>query len=67
MQKTFAVEFPDYASLSNPLPLTAKDIQPLLSADEAMVLYSVVDKQSYVVAITREGVDWKAIPLARKR
>lgn len=63
LQKTLAVEFPDYASLSNPLPLTVKDIQPLLSADEAMVLYSVVDKQSYVIAITREGVDWKAIPL----
>ncbi|MBR0955124.1 CHAT domain-containing protein [Bradyrhizobium canariense] len=63
LQKTLAVEFPDYASLSNPLPLTVKDIQLLLSADEAMVLYSVVDKQSYVIAITREGVDWKAIPL----
>ena len=67
LQKTLAVEFPDYASLSNPLPLTAKDIQLLLSADEAMVHYSVVDKQSYVVAITREGVDWRAIPLARMR
>lgn len=63
LQKALAVEFPDYASLSNPLPLTLKDIQPLLSADEAMVLYSVVDRQSYVVAITREGVDWKEIPL----
>ncbi|MGY4432981.1 CHAT domain-containing protein [Bradyrhizobium sp. F1.13.1] len=63
LQKRLAVEFPDYASLSNPQPLTAKDIQLLLSADEAMVLYSVVDKQSYVIAITREGVDWMAIPL----
>ncbi|MGY3032949.1 CHAT domain-containing protein/Tfp pilus assembly protein PilF [Bradyrhizobium sp. USDA 4354] len=63
LQKTLAVEFPDYSSLSNPLPLTVKDIQPLLAADEAMVIYSVVDKQSYVVAITREGVDWKEIPL----
>jgi CHAT domain-containing protein len=63
LQSTLAVEFPDYASLSNPLPLMAKEIQLLLSADEAMVLYSVVDKQSYVIAITREGVDWKAIPL----
>ena len=43
--------------------MTVKDIQLLLSADEAMVLYSVVDKQSYVIAITREGVDWKEIPL----
>ncbi|WP_027574280.1 CHAT domain-containing tetratricopeptide repeat protein [Bradyrhizobium sp. WSM1743] len=63
LQKTLAVEFPDYSSLSNPLPLTVKDIQPLLSADEAMVIYSVVDKQSYVIAITREGVDWKEISL----
>lgn len=63
LQKTLAVEFPDYASLSNPLPLTAKEIQPLLSADEAMVIYSVVDSQSYVVAITREGVDWKEVSL----
>ena len=63
LQKTLAVEFPDYASLSNPLPLAVKDIQALLSADEAMVVYSVVDKQSYVIAITREGVDWREIAL----
>lgn len=63
LQKALTLEFPDYASLSNPLPLAVKDIQPLLSADEAMVIYSVVDKQSYVIAITREGADWKEIPL----
>ncbi|MVT51183.1 tetratricopeptide repeat protein [Bradyrhizobium yuanmingense] len=63
LQKTLAVEFPDYSSLSNPLPLTVKDIQPLLASDEAMVVYSVVDRRSYVVAITRESVDWKEIPL----
>jgi CHAT domain-containing protein/Tfp pilus assembly protein PilF len=61
LQKTLTLEFPDYASLSNPLPLAVKDIQPLLSADEAMVIYSVGDKQSYVVAITRDGADWKEI------
>jgi CHAT domain-containing protein/Tfp pilus assembly protein PilF len=63
LQKTLAIEFPDYASLSNPLPLAVKDIQPLLSADEAMVLYAVVDQRSYVIAITREGVDLKEISL----
>ncbi|RXH21359.1 hypothetical protein XH99_23555 [Bradyrhizobium nanningense] len=71
MQKTLTLEFPDYAALSNPLPLAVKDIQPLLSADEAMVIYSVGDKQSYVVAITRDGADWREISfgadaLARK-
>ncbi|WP_257196812.1 MULTISPECIES: CHAT domain-containing tetratricopeptide repeat protein [unclassified Bradyrhizobium] len=63
LQKTLTLEFPDYASLSNPLPLAVKDIQPLLSADEAMVIYAVVDRQSHVIAITREGADWKEIPL----
>ncbi|WFU41619.1 CHAT domain-containing protein [Bradyrhizobium sp. CB82] len=63
LQKTLALEFPGYASLSNPLPLAAKEVQALLSADEAMIVYAVVDKESYVIAITREGVDWKRIPL----
>jgi CHAT domain-containing protein len=63
LQKRLAVEFPDYALLSNPLPLAVKDIQPLLSADETMTIYSVVDKRSYVIAITRESADWKEIPL----
>lgn len=63
LQKTLAIEFPDYSSLSNPLPLMVKDVQPLLSADEAMVVHSVVDNRSYVIAITRESADWKEIPL----
>jgi len=63
LQKTFAAEFPNYAVLSNPLPMTAKEIQALLSGDEAMVLFSVNDKEAYVFAITRESVDWKPIPL----
>jgi tetratricopeptide (TPR) repeat protein len=63
LQKTFASEFPDYAALSNPLPLKAAEIQALLSGDEAMVVFSVVDKESYVFALTRERFDWKPLPL----
>ena len=63
LQKTLAAEFPDYAALSNPLPMTAKEIQALLSGDEAMVLFAVADKESYVFALTREGFDWKPLPL----
>ena len=62
MQKTLSAEFPDYAALSNPLPLTVKEIQPLLSGDEAMVLFAVTEVESYVIAITRESFDWKPIP-----
>jgi CHAT domain-containing protein/Tfp pilus assembly protein PilF len=63
LQKTFAIEFPDYAALSNPLPMTAKQIQALLSGDEAMVLFAVADRESYVFALTRDSFDWKPIPL----
>src|ERR1700682_3953746 len=63
LQKTFATEFPDYAALSNPPPMTAKEIQALLSGNEAMVLFSVAEKESYVFAITQDGFDWKPIPL----
>ena len=63
LQKTFAAEFPGYAALSNPLPMTAKEIQSLLSGDEAMVLFAVADKESYVIALTRDGFDWKPLPL----
>jgi hypothetical protein len=63
LQKTFAAEFPDYAALANPLPLKAKQMQALLSDQEALVLFAVADKESYVFAITRDRVDWRAIPL----
>lgn len=64
LQKTLSTEFPEYAALSNPLPLTVKEIQSLLSGDEAMLLLTTTIKESYVIAITRERFDWKPIPRA---
>src|SRR6202012_2392191 len=55
LQKTFAAEFPDYSALSNPLPLKTKEIQSLLAADEAMVLFALADKDSYAIALTRDS------------
>jgi tetratricopeptide (TPR) repeat protein len=40
LQAVFAAEFPDYAALSNPQPLTVKEIQGLLSDGEALLLYT---------------------------
>jgi CHAT domain-containing protein/Tfp pilus assembly protein PilF len=65
LKKVFASEFPDYAALSNPLPLTTKEVQSLLSGDEALVIFSTGDKESYVFALTRGGFDSKTIPLGR--
>jgi CHAT domain-containing protein/tetratricopeptide (TPR) repeat protein len=63
LQKAFASEFPDYAALSNPLPTTARQVQQLLSDDEALFLFALAEKESYVFALTRQGFDWKRIPL----
>jgi hypothetical protein len=41
LQAVFRREFPDYAALSNPRPLTLKDIQPLLADDEALVIVHI--------------------------
>jgi len=62
LQRTFAVEFPNYAALSNPLPLKAREMQALLSDQEALVLFAVAEKESYVFAMTRDRVDWRQIP-----
>jgi len=63
LQKALSAEFPEYSALSNPLPLTSREVQSLLSADEAMVLFAVAEKESYVVALTRDAYEWKPIPL----
>ena len=63
LQKTLSTEFPAYAALSNPLPLKAKEIQALLSGDEALVLFALADKESFVLALTRDTLDWQRIPL----
>ncbi|HXW24195.1 MAG TPA: CHAT domain-containing tetratricopeptide repeat protein, partial [Xanthobacteraceae bacterium] len=60
-----AAEFPGFATLSHPRPVTSREIQALLSADEAVVLFLVAQKESYVLALTREAVAWRTIALAR--
>jgi CHAT domain-containing protein/tetratricopeptide (TPR) repeat protein len=63
LQQVFAAEFPDYAALSNPQPLTVTAIQALLSDGEALLFYATGDKESYVFAVTRTSAAWKSIPL----
>ena len=63
VQQTLAREFPDYAALSNPLPMTAKEIQAALADDEALVLLFPTERASYVFALTRAGFEWKEVRL----
>jgi CHAT domain-containing protein/tetratricopeptide (TPR) repeat protein len=64
LQIVFAREFPDYAALSNPQPLTVKDIQVLLADDEALIVIYLDDKKSHVWAITRGTADWKELAVS---
>ena len=47
----------------NVKPLAAEEVQSLLGANEALVFFLAGAKESYVFALTREGVDWRTISL----
>lgn len=56
-------EFPNYAALTSPKPLSVKDAQGLLGADEALIVWIAGEKQTELFAIAREGVEWHTLPL----
>jgi CHAT domain-containing protein/Tfp pilus assembly protein PilF len=60
LQQVFVRDFPNYAALSKPEPLTAKEIQSLLDNDEALVVIDL-DQFSFVWVVTKDRVEWKAI------
>ena len=59
------IDFPDYAELANPQPLGLAETRKLLSRDEALVAYLVDKDKSYVWAVTRESVAWRALDLKK--
>lgn len=62
LRAMLAREFPDFAALSNPLPLRLADIRPLLAEDEALVAFAIMEQGAFVLAITRDRFDWRQIP-----
>ena len=50
-----AREFPAYAELSSPAPLSVAQAQALLKPDEALVSFISMSDKSYVFAVTREA------------
>jgi hypothetical protein len=67
LQRILAAEFPDYAALSNPLPMTAKEIQSLLSGDEAMVLFAVSGRKATSLRSRARTSTGSRSRVARKR
>jgi CHAT domain-containing protein/tetratricopeptide (TPR) repeat protein len=56
-------EFPDYAELTSPKPLTREQTGNLLGPDEALVFFLAGAKETHAFAVTREAFWWKTIPL----
>jgi CHAT domain-containing protein len=55
--------FPTYAELSKPAPLSVVETQALLRPDEALVAYLVEGGESFVFAVSRDTAGWARIPL----
>lgn len=54
-------EFPDYAALANPRPLSIEAIQKLLGPDEALAFFLTGETRSYVFAVNKERFSWAPI------
>jgi CHAT domain-containing protein/tetratricopeptide (TPR) repeat protein len=61
----FAKEFPDYAALSSPKPVSVADVQARLRADEALLLFLDTDdrfkplpEETFVWVVTKTEVRW---------
>ncbi len=52
---------PQFAELANPKPLTGKNTQGLLGADETLISYVVLDDETYVWAVDQDNVVWKRV------
>src|SRR5208337_454659 len=59
-------QFPEYATLENPKPLKAAEIQELLGDEEALLFFLTADTDSYVFALTRDRFEWETVALGRE-
>jgi CHAT domain-containing protein len=60
-------EFPAYAALMKPKPLSVVEVQKLLDPTEALVFWLPAEKESYVFALTQNGFEWHTIPVSAQQ
>ncbi len=63
LRKALATDYPDYAALSDPPTVTAKEIEALLKDDEALVLLFPGKKVSHVFVAVRGAFELNEIPV----
>ncbi len=65
-------KFPEYVSFANPKPLAIAEVQALLNADEALLLFldvkqlSRLEEQTLVWVISKTTVSWQRSPLGTR-
>jgi CHAT domain-containing protein len=64
IDKDLAANFPDYAALANPAPLSVEEVQAQLAADEALVLFldtperKPTPEETFIWVVTRTDMRW---------
>ncbi len=66
IDKRLATEFPDYAALTSPAPISVEEVQAQLGADEALVLFldtndnfaPVAPEKTFIWVVTKTEVRW---------
>ena len=56
-------QFPEYAALISPKPISVADVQALLGPAEALVFWLPGEKETTVFAMTKDRFKWQSIPL----
>src|SRR5262249_35601654 len=57
LDELLAREFPAYAEIASPRPVTLDDLQMLLGPDEAMLAYAVATDRTFILAVRRDRAD----------
>ena len=66
-QASIARQFPDYAALAQPEPVTIAECQSMLDDDEAVVAFYIGAEKSYAWTVTKTDGFWTEIPTNQKR
>jgi tetratricopeptide (TPR) repeat protein len=62
-----AKDFPEYAAVSAPEPLTMQMVQNYLRSDEALVLFGFVGSETHLWAINTDAVRWVRLPVPTQK
>ena len=64
--QTIASRFPEYQALVSQAPVSAAEVQKLLHPDEALLVYTVADEQSYAWVVRPDRVTFHTLAIGQK-